>query len=357
MKAIKISLPLFLVLILVPVLLFAQTSNETYHITPKPNVFKNDDGATLEYLGLKNWTAHQVQDSLKSLAPNHPVHACVAILKNEFGFEDADVNTHIRYTEDGNRLPPYTVVTLIEPDSKKGSDTWSLPKNKRSIIKEWTAGYDFSNLDVRRQVTSSAQFLRKESGKVVIWSRAMKSSMFSEEEKKFLKKFYDNLNKQNSKSDREMAYDILNNDGNIHNRILASLILLNFKTQKEDAYEMLKQIRSNSDELNSFSGNVLKAMARYNDNIDWSGATKSIKTILSGTSIKEFSTVLSVLTDTQISPKLADSVLNSNTFLLQEYLRSSFDGFKSTGMAFANQISGKNFKNADEAIIWISMYE
>jgi hypothetical protein len=336
-----------------PLIAFGQAKNKTYHSTDNPNIFKNSNGATIEYLGLQKWTAQQVQDSLKNLAPNRPVHACMVILKNKLGFQDANVIVHVKNLKAKNF---YTVVTLVEPNGKGNSGNWKLPSTKKVVIKKWTAGYDISSLKIKRQILFGTQILQIKAGHLRLMPKIMKSFFIGKKQKEFMKDFFGYISTQTTKEDLNLAKQTLQKDGNIANRMLASLVLLNFTITKKDMYQMLKQMRSPSGLLNNFSAFVLRVMVQNKKKVDWSGAVKSIRAILNGTSVQEFTKVLIILTNTHISPRLANAVLKNDTFLVGQYLGAQYPGAKKTAMEFVEQISGKKFKNTANAMKWLSQF-
>ena len=79
-------------------------------------VFETERGK-IELLGLKKWNAQTLLDSMKSLNPDKPVHACSGQMKLDFGFVEV---SSIFYIDDYNDLSTmYSVVTVIE-DNENG---------------------------------------------------------------------------------------------------------------------------------------------------------------------------------------------------------------------------------------------
>lgn len=338
-------------LLLIPILSFSQSANKAFHETKEGNIFENDEGSTIEYLGMKNWTAREIQDSLKSLAPNRPVSACMAVLKNNLGFADAMVMSY--YEPEKSSL--YTVVTVLE--DKNRQNTVPLPKNEKPPIEKWSGDLNLNDRSNQNLLSNGLQFFGKENGRLHLnTERVMKSSFFSEEDSEFLKEFYNHIKHKNTEADRLLAHNTLQEDGNKLNRILASIVLLNFDNSKEEKYMMLNQMRSDDQQISRFSATILKIMIQNGTPVDWLGATDTIRSLLAGTNLHNFTSTIEVLTKTKVSSSLVDKILSNNTFLLEERLQARHGVTKQKTLAFVNQMSSKELDDSSEAVEWLSQY-
>lgn len=338
-------------LILIPVIALGQSANETFHSTSEPNIFKNDQGATIEYIGMQNWTAEEIQDSLKSLAPNRPVHACMAVLKQNLGFAESMVMSYFS----GDIKSLYTVVTVVEDDHNLSY--LPIPQNEKTTIEKWTGELDLDNRRNQNLLSNGLQFLEKVNDSLILSTdRINKSSFYSEEDSKFLVEFYNHIKDQNSEKDRALAHETIQNDGNVLNRILASVILLNFDGNKEEKYMMLDQMRSKDSQISRFSATVLNIMTKDSSKVDWSGATESIQALIAGTNLHNLGTTLEILTRTKISSSLADQILSDNTFLLKERLKVKHEETRKETLAFTSQISGKDITTSEEGLKWLTQF-
>lgn len=337
--------------ILIPVIVFGQSANETFYSTTDPNIFKNDQGSTIEYLGMQTWTAKEIQDSLKSLAPNHPVQACMAVLKNNLGFAESMVLSY--FTGDENSLN--IVVTVVEDKDKL--NPLRIPENEKSTIEKWTGKLDLDNIKNQNLLSNGLQFFEKENDNLILnTDRIKKSSFLSEEDSKFLIEFYNHIKDQNTKKDRALAHKTIQNDGNILNQVLASIVLLNFESGKEEKYMMLDQMRSKDSQISRFAATVLNIMTQDSSKVDWSGATESIQALIAGTNLHNLGTTLEILTRTKISSSLSDQILSDKIFLLEEQLKVKHKKTRKETLAFINQISGKELNNSSEALKWLSQF-
>lgn len=339
-----------LIFLFIPNLINAQSANTTFHPTSEPSIFKNDEGATIEYLGLQTWTAKAVQDSLKSLAPNLPVHACMAVLKKNLGFAESRVMSYF----DPESQSMYTVVTLVE--DKARTEPLYLPEKEEPLINKWMGNQDLNDLKNQSSLLNGLQFFQKENKTLVLDDKLKSSSFLSEEQVQFLTQFHQHITNFNSTEDRNLAIQTLKEDGNLVNRMLASIVLLNFDSSREDIYTMLNQMRSENDRLSGVSATVLKIMTQNKQQVDWSEAIETIRALLAGTSLPNFATTLEILTNTQISPSLASSILTNNSFLLKEHLRAKHEKTTSVALAFVNQISRNQLNDPKAALDWLTQF-
>lgn len=341
----------FIILILFPIISFAQATNKTFQSTDVPNVFKNEAGATIEYLGMQNWKAKEIQDSLRNLAPNRPVSACMAVLKKNLGFDDAMVMGYFNQ----NTGSMYTVVTVLEDENRL--KPIQLPEKEKPTIDEWTGKQDLSKQINQNLLSNGLQFFSKDNDDLSIDTARIKQlSFYSDEDAKFLTEFYNHIKNQDTEKDRELAHNTIKDDSNILNRILASIVLLNFENTDDEIYTMLEQMRSENSQISRFSATVLSIMTQNKSNIDWSGAIKSIRALLAGTNLHNFRTTINSLTNTNISSSLAGKILTDNTFLLQERLQAKHDETRQETFNFVNQISPDELSDTNEAFNWLSQF-
>lgn len=351
MKKIRFHTLTLIVLIIFPVISLAQVTNESFQSTDEPNIFKNKEGATIEYLGMQSWTAAEIQDSLKSLAPNRPVSACMAVLKQNLGFADSMVMGY--YKPDSGSM--YTVVTVLEDDNS--SNLIQLPEKEKPTIGKWVGSLDLTDQKNKNLLSNGLQFFGKEDNLLTLDTTSIrKSSFFTDEDAEFFTEFYNHIKNQGSKEDKTLAHKTIQDDGNVLNRILASVVLLNFENTDDDMYLMLEQMRSENSQISQFSATVLNIMTQNKSNIDWSGASKSIYALLAGTNLHNFRTTINVLTNTNISPSLAGEILTDNTFLLEERLRAKHDKTRQETFKFVNQISTDEHNDIEEALNWLSQF-
>lgn len=343
---------LFFALFLLPPVLFGQATNATFQSTSEPNIFTNDDGAVIEYLGLKKWTAQEVQDSLKRLAPDRPVQACVAVLKNDLGFAESMVLGYLDQKEGSL----YTVVTVVEDE--ENITPIPLPKDEKPPIERWAGDLELDKMRNQNLFLNGLQFFEKTGDRLELDNSSLeKSSFYSDEDIALLEKIHRHITGLDSDEDKKLAEETIEADGNVLNRMLASVILLNFDEGDRYKHLMLNQIRSKNSRLSNLSASVLDIMTRDRETVDWSVSKKTVRAILAGTSLPSLRFVLDILTRTAVSPALAGEILQDNTFLLEERLNAKHDKTRNETLAFVNQISSKELEDAEAALEWLSAFK
>ncbi|MCU0427592.1 MAG: hypothetical protein MUF71_18425 [Candidatus Kapabacteria bacterium] len=76
-----------------------------YPLWSQKNVVR-EDGNTIEFIGLKQWTIKQLVDSVRKYEPDGKLGFCAATLESKLGFRDASV---IWFAKDS------TIITVVEP--------------------------------------------------------------------------------------------------------------------------------------------------------------------------------------------------------------------------------------------------
>jgi hypothetical protein len=88
-----------------------------------------EDGTTIEFIGLKKWTMKQVQDSVRKHSPDGKLGFCAATLKSELKFCEASV---MSFAKDS------TIITVIEPqDSIFVKRNAYFSSNDAYLPREW----------------------------------------------------------------------------------------------------------------------------------------------------------------------------------------------------------------------------
>jgi hypothetical protein len=88
-----------------------------------------EDGTTIEFIGLKKWTMKQVQDSVRKHSPDGKLGFCAATLKSDLKFCEASV---MSFAKDS------TIITVIEPqDSIFVKRNAYFASNDAYLPREW----------------------------------------------------------------------------------------------------------------------------------------------------------------------------------------------------------------------------
>ncbi|WP_419943071.1 hypothetical protein [Candidatus Palauibacter sp.] len=96
-------------------------------------VLEGPDGP-VEFVGLKEWSASDLFDAIRELAPDQPFHACAAVMEMELGFAEAAAMSYRTVGSDD----VYTVVVGVEDSAHVrpraiGSETLPLPDTWQTL--------------------------------------------------------------------------------------------------------------------------------------------------------------------------------------------------------------------------------
>lgn len=309
-------------------------------------VYKLDKGK-IEFIGLNNWDGQTLLDTLSTIAPNKPIRACAADLKTKLNFADASVVVYL-----SDDYTPYTVVTVVEPELCERIKYKETPPDELPTIKEWKVGAEILKHDPSIIHASIITY-----GKILAGNKDSATVLLSKMqiEKSAMEPFWLFLQKHSSKLDRDLALWCLENDGNPTNRKLSILILLNFADSDIVWWKLLDIQRVSDARISSLAILALRTMSKeLKRKVNWQPAENIIKYILNGTNPFAFLTTLNVLSSTEISKDLKESILRDSSDLLLAYLRAKHSQSRQSAINFVSQISGGKIKNAEELIAWLN---
>ncbi len=317
----------------------------------KGQVFETERGK-IELLGLKKWDAKTLLDSMKSLNPNKPIHACAGQMKHDFGFTEVSSIAHI---EDFNDLSTmYSIVTVVE-DNENGKIKY-LEKHSDTLAVQSQYCYCDSLLNdnpmiylVELQTYNLFRNGNIDSVKTVVSRYRLDFEI--------IKPFFDFLLSKNTISDMNLALWTLNNDANAKNRKIAISILLNFKKQDSVWWTLMNLQRDKNQMLSMPAIDILRTFANTPHEINWEPAISSIKYILNGTNLFAFLNSLDVLTKTKISSNLSRSILENSSGMIMSYLNAEHDKTREVAVNFIQQISGnEELNNPEDCKIWLGQF-
>lgn len=309
------------------------------HINTFAEVFVTETGK-IEFVGLENWEAKDLIDSISGLNPNGRFHPCAATLKSELGFADASV---LMYMDENKKF--YTVVKVVESNRidkihYKNVCDYKLPviekfKNIEPLLGERNRDFD-SALRTYKYHTEA----KPDSAKNIIeWMGT---------ESKNVEKIWKFIEEHNTIEDYELAKWILNNDGNLVNQKCALLILMNFSEFDATWWTLLDLLRSDNHRIESAASHILQYFYKScKRQIDWSPAINSVEYLLNGTNLFAYDHVLIVLTKTSVNKDLLAELLPDVKELLISHLLLEHTKAKEAVKLFLHYYYGGNFSEKD----------
>ncbi len=311
-------------------------------------VFETERGK-IELLGLKKWNAQTLLDSMKSLNPDKPVHACSGQMKLDFGFVEV---SSIFYIDDYNDLSTmYSVVTVIEDNENGKIKYLQKPSDSLAVLEEYTVFA--KTIENNRSLYSVGlrTYTLVKTGKLDSAQSSLATYNLNSET---MKPFWDFLLSKNNISDMNTALWILNNDSNILNRRIALAILLNFDEYDSVWWTLMNLQRYEDQQLSMSAISVLRTFSKSPRKINWTPAISMIKYILNGTNLYAFQNTLDVLTKTSISPELSNDLLENSCELILSYLNAEHDQTREIAVNFVRQIGGnEELKDSNDCKKWL----
>ena len=311
-------------------------------------VFETERGK-IEILGLKNWDAQKLLDTMKALNPNKPIHACAGEMKHNFGF--AEVSSMF-YIEDFNNLSSmYSVVTIIENNDNSKIKYIEKPTDSLSLLPQYTKCYSIIEKNPMIFFVGVQTYYLYKANKIDSLNKVLTNYRLK---LNTVRPFWDFILSQNDVKDMNLALWILKNDSNKKNRKIALAILLNFSEYDSVWWTLMNLQRYVEQKFSIPAIEVLRALNKNPRKINWAPAINSIKYILNGTNLFAFQNSLDVLTNTQISSDLSGVILKNSSDLILTYLNAKHDKTREVATKFIQQISGDNkLTNAELCKKWL----
>ncbi len=289
-----------------------------------------------EVLGLKHLKLQELLDLLSVKAPEISVDKCASTLK-KIGFPDASIMRY--YDEDGKF---YSVVTIIEREYSKFVKYKNPLQYTLSTKKQWGKAIGIYN---NNPIEFQIGLLKYKSD--IVETNFDKQKILKDLNKKVVIELWNFLKNRDRERDKDMAIWILNNDGNYLNRIIASMILINFPESDLVWWSLIDALRDPVGRVCSTSELVLKYFISNNRRkINWQPAVKSLNYLINGTNPFVFSTILKIISETDVSENIIKYLFReSKGYLVLSYLKAQHEKERAIAYDFLKKIFKKDFGN------------
>ena len=301
-------------------------------------VLEGPDGP-VEFVGLKEWSASDLFDAIRELAPDQPFHACAAVMEMELGFAEAAAMSYRTVGSDD----VYTVVVGVEDSAHVrpraiGSETLPLPDTWQTL--KTVAEEDPYTL------TSAARTLHSRDD--AEWIGADPDA---------LAEVWALIDGASSQEDRRFARELLARDASRSARAIATLVLGNFVDRDASWHGLVLSMTDPEDRVAAVAGSLLQGLI-YSDRrrpVDWSQAREPLLAHFGGTNPWSFDLVLRVLVATDVDPEFGRQLARERPDLLLAYAGAEHRGTQAPAIAFLMAISGEDFGTDLEAwTTWLS---
>ncbi len=303
----------------------------------------------MEIFGLKNWTVKMIEDTMRHIAPNQPMVACAAVMKEQLGFPETSV---IGYGEN-NKMYWYSI--LVEPE--RAHLIQAIEHNFKRTDKTYEAYkpmLEYYNASFRDHQVAMGTYGKWRTGKVKEAEETVKRVKVSIET---VRSIWKELAKFSTAQELNRAIDILNNDANVGNRMIALTVLMNFPNE-DSAWRQVIKSQLDRDEMmhvSTMSSSVSLVFSRdYRKKVDWSPIKEEIRKLINGINANAFMPTLEILNNGEIDGELVRYALQDGGHIVTSVLSSSHEKVRKPAHEFLLRASGKDFgKDPQEWEQWI----
>lgn len=317
------------------------------------NLIETSPDYYLEFVGLKNYTAEQIVDSMRAKQGNtitgvKVLNACSAVMQRDLGFD---------YSSSKFVNPNYGYITLIESKPDYGILEKPMPQDSLPLIQNWFPdGKNISDPVNRFAMSFYLQFLRTDGEELSMKYKMIYNKFAEDDEKEFTNGILKHINQLNLSKEVPLARETLRADGNLANRYMALIILMRSMPTDDDLNLIFDQYFYDDNHLKTFSTYVLREAIKLRPDFDWINTTDSVRNLINGVAVHDYDTVLKILTDNNFPPELADQVLDHRSPILQDYLNAFEPGMSETALNFIKQLSDHTVTNKKEANQWLTSH-
>lgn len=302
----------------------------------------------VEFIGLQDWTAQELFDSIRELEPDRPFHACAAVMKQQLGFPDAAAFLYFTGSledldQSSNR---YTVVVGVEDSTGvqyrvAGSETITLPE-------AWVDLQDAVGEDMNTLGLAAQTFHQREIAEVLV--EAMGVGLEA------VKQAWDLIGRAGTNEDLALAHEILAKEESWSVRVIATLVLGNFTGDDTSWHGLVGSLTDSDGRVRTVAQRMLQGMTALDrDPVGWSGAREPLLALFGGTNPFAFEETLEALAATGVEPDFGRQLARERPELLLAYVGAEHEGTREPAIAFLKSISGEDFgADVESWAAWIS---
>ena len=305
----------------------------------------------VEFIGLERWSAPELLEAIRQIAPDQPLQACAATMKGQLAFADAAVFTYINadspeqfMSED---VESYTVIIGVEDSARvryrtAGSETFDLPKPWQDLksVAEEDLGY------LGTLVMATEMFHSRHDPESV----RQIAELFGYDPTA-LDRIWELIEAVDGEQDRLLAHEVLANDASWSSRAAAAIVLVNFSEHDAAWHDLMSSMIDPEDRVKGAAGAALRGLlgAERDHPVRWDAAREPLTAVLDGTNPFAFPTVLRVLAATEIEPAFGRQLIRGAPDLLLAYAGAEHEVTRESAIDFLKTVSGEDFGANPEA--------
>ena len=302
----------------------------------------------VEFIGLQEWTAQELFDSIRELEPDRPFHACAAVMTQQLGFPDAAAFLYFTGSlEDIDQTTSrYTVVVGVEDSTGvqyrvAGGETITLPEAWVDL--QVAFGEDMNTLTIVARTLHMGELAQ-------YFAEAMGADLETVEQ------MSDLIRRAGTSEDLALAHDILAREESWSVRVIATLVLGNFTGDDTSWHGLAGSLTDSDGRVRTVARAMLEGMiALDRDPVAWSGAREPLLALFGGTNPFAFEEALEVLVATGVEPDFGRQLARERPELLLAYVGAEHEDTREPAIAFLKSISGEDFgADVEYWAAWIS---
>lgn len=314
-----------------------------------PSVAQVLDGprGPVEFIGLKQWQASDLFESIQELDPDKPFHACAAVMKRDLEFPDAAAFVYMEQLEDGS-MDVYTVVVGVEDSSgvryqSPGTETIALPEVWQKM--QTATEEDFRTFSALVQARYQVIKADAPAAKAPTLAEYFGASTDTVEE------VWELMDGTYEAADYDLALEVLAKDASWSARAISTMILGYFPENDKSWHGLAGSLIDSESFVRNVAEKVLEGLVRADKakQVKWSKARESLVALFGGTNPFTFNVILEALVATEVDADFALELVREKPELLLAHAGAKHEKYRTPALDFLKTVSDEDFGTDMEA--------
>lgn len=314
-----------------------------------PSVAQVLDGprGPVEFIGLKQWKASDLFESIQELDPDKPFHACAAVMKRDLEFPDAAAFVYMEQLEDGS-MDVYTVVVGVEDSSgvryqSPGTETIALPEVWQKM--QTATEEDFRTFSALVQARYQVIKADAPAAKAPTLAEYFGASTDTVEE------VWELMDGTYEAADYDLALEVLAKDASWSARAISTMILGYFPENDKSWHGLAGSLIDSESFVRNVAEKVLEGLVRADKakQVQWSKARESLVALFGGTNPFAFNAILEALVATEVDAEFALELVREKPDLLLAHAGAKHEKYRTPALDFLKTVSDEDFGTDMEA--------
>lgn len=316
-----------------------------------PGVAQVLDGprGPVEFIGLKQWKASDLFESIQELNPDKPFHACAAVMKRALEFPDAAAFVYMEQLEDGS-MDIYTVVVGVEDSSgvryqTPGTETIALPEVWQKM--QTATEEDFRTFSAL--VQARYQVINAKADAPA--AKAPSLAEYFGANTDTVEEVWELMDGTYEAADYDLALEVLAKDASWSARAISTMILGYFPENDKSWHGLAGSLIDSESFVRNVAEKVLEGLVRADKakQVQWSKARESLVALFGGTNPFAFNAILEALVATKVDAEFALELVREKPDLLLAHAGAKHEKYRMPALDFLKTVSDEDFGRDMEA--------